>query len=201
LIREHGQQEQMKQAWSRNNEALKWFRWKDEQTPGVPVTGIIRVDLSEPFVMIGVVDHEPKCELFSFTAPAVAGLEQPWSWKQFLLGLKSPDFQAAVGSGIVGLAVFATPNSYDHNRHHAQRKHDLQEIQNTVRAPIWDFKVTLADGSEILLHPQWRGKNVGMAPIHGGGCGDTGPSAAPEHGVRRNARSGDISAVPRGSVS
>ena len=165
LIREHGQQEQPKQAWTRNNEALKWFRWRDEKPAGVPSTGIIRIDLSEPFVMIGVVDHEPKCERFSFTSPAVAGREQPWSWKQFLLGLKSGDFQAAVGSGIVGLAAFATPNSYDHNRHHAQKKHGFEEIPDGVRAPIWDFKITRSDGSEVLLHPRWRGNQVGLAPF------------------------------------
>jgi hypothetical protein len=164
LIREHGQQETSKQPFQRNNEALKWFRWRDEKLVGKPTTGHIRIDLSEPYVMIGVCDHEPNSERFTFESPAVAGLEQPWSWKQFFLGLKSGDFQAAVGSGIVGLAAFATADSYDHNRHHAQRKHDLKEIQNTVRAAIWDFKVTRADGSEVLLHPQWRGTKVGMAP-------------------------------------
>jgi len=33
LIREHGQQEQPKQPWTCNNEALKWFRWRGENLP------------------------------------------------------------------------------------------------------------------------------------------------------------------------
>jgi len=106
LIREHGQQEQPKQPWKRNNEALKWFRWKDEQPPGVPVTGIIRIDLSEPFVMIGVCDHEPKGEGFSFTSPAVAGRQQPWSWKQFVRVLSC---MLEVGLDVFVVAAFLVP--------------------------------------------------------------------------------------------
>ena len=162
MIIEQGARERPQQPWSRNNQAQKWFRWRDEEPVGVPRTGVTRIDLAEPCVMIGAIDHEPSNENFSFASPAVAGREEAWFWKQFLLALRPGDFKATVGLGIVGISAFATPGSYDHHRHHAQRKHDQTQIPAGVRAPIWDFKVTRADGSEVLLHPRWRGNKLSM---------------------------------------
>jgi hypothetical protein len=163
MILEQGRQERPQQPWTRNNQALKWFRWRDERPAGVPLTGVIRIDLSQTWVTIGAIEHDPSNELFHFDSPAVAGHVQEWSWKQFLVALRPADFRETVGPGIVGLAAFATLGSYDHHRHHAEKKHGQWHFPAGVRAPIWDFKVTRADGSECLLHPRWRGNKVDVA--------------------------------------
>jgi hypothetical protein len=162
MILEQGRQERPQQPWTRNNQALKWFRWRDERPAGEPRTGVIRIDLSQTWVQIGAIEHDPSNELFHFDSPAVAGHVEEWSWKQFLVALRPADFRETVGLGITEIAAFATPGSYDHHRHHAEKEHGQWQFPAGVRAPIWDFKVTRADGSELLLHPRWRGNKLNV---------------------------------------
>ena len=85
---------------------------------------------------------------FEADAPLV-----PFSWSQMLVAT-GPQFHSIVGIGVTSLKMYARPGSYDHHRAAAFRKQFGTSPPH--RPVIWDFLVTRADGTGVLVHPRWR---------------------------------------------
>ena len=140
--------------WREHNIALKFFRERGEQQ------GLDRIWFDTGKEQIAVINH-PKGTEFTFD-PAAGSFD--WEWQQMVAQLHNDDLQPVVeGSGgrsrgIIACSLQKT-DMYDHKRHHAWREISAAVAGHaTPEFYIWDFVLWRADGSYIVMHPNYKNK-------------------------------------------
>ena len=84
-----------------------------------------------------------------------------WSWQEMVAQLDDPSMRRVVqgidfrSRGIVSCRLQKTPR-YDHKRHHAAKGAPPPAMLH-----IWDFVLTLENGREVWLHPEYASPKFG----------------------------------------
>ena len=153
-------------------------------------------------VAVPVCEH-PKGMQFYFDE--TAGRDKPWQWMQMIAQLDDDSRRVIVqggdgrSRGILGCALHQS-GDYDHQRTFAARAAaeadareqglSRQEQKAAVAAvPMmkqWDFVISRADGSHVLLHPSYSHTSFSCKsnfPTFDGDLPSTGPGGTSGHGT------------------
>ena len=141
------------QQWHLNNNVIKYIRWIFEKPPGCPITLGAPFDMQEAWLEI----IEAEQGVGDWYTIQAGGPHRQWSWRAFVLAMKPEEAEFVVGPGLVGILLYPRPESYDHHRAAAAKKHGHEDLSACdCRPPIWNFRFDRSDGSSVLVHPRWK---------------------------------------------
>ena len=146
----------------RHNDALKFFRWRNESSPGVPSVppSGIQIPLDEEFIMIEVPQRDAQGGT-NFYFVNENGDMQPWSWRAMMTSIKDAPDGFYNSSGVIDL-WFGYQEGPENCDHHL--KTNFKKVYKGVLPPRWDFFVTMSDGMKWRLHPRSKSQ-MDIAPF------------------------------------
>lgn len=146
------------QDFFRNNDFIKYLRWRGEDPLGSPcVHGYMLLPGPDCTDYLPCVHNVSGAEFhFDESVP-----RQPWIWRKLISDLHHKDALTVVGDGIAAIVVAPRPGSQDHHRMHKLSAQEKAALKREGRLwPIWAYWIARANGTGCWLKTNWKGYKV-----------------------------------------
>ena len=192
-------------GWNDHNTALKYFRDNNEMPPGVPTVDGIDLTETAGVDVLNIRKQEGWGEWYEFHQ--ADGYFQ-WDWRDMLASFDDQTLDRILfdneDNGVVNVSL-RWFDVYDHKRAAAYRKRGVR--MGTERPKLWDFVVTLLDGTAVRFHPsrlsgKSRKKVVEIGGTREGGWAADRPGAEiPKTGSGGTSGRGTFAAAKRANYA